>query len=47
MRWGSRARWLSRVLFMDGGRILEEGPAEAVINHPQHERTRAFLSAVL
>ncbi|WP_309304073.1 amino acid ABC transporter ATP-binding protein [Arthrobacter sp. CJ23] len=36
-----------RVVFMHDGRIIEEGPAESVINHPQHERTRAFLSAVL
>jgi polar amino acid transport system ATP-binding protein len=36
-----------RVVFMHGGTILEQGPAEAVINNPQHERTKAFLSAVL
>jgi polar amino acid transport system ATP-binding protein len=36
-----------RVVFMHGGRIIEEGPAEEVIGNPQHERTRAFLSAVL
>ena len=36
-----------RVVFMHDGRIIEEGPAEAVINSPQHERTRAFLAAVL
>ncbi|HKU11145.1 MAG TPA: amino acid ABC transporter ATP-binding protein [Sinomonas sp.] len=36
-----------RVVFMHDGRIIEEGPAEAVIGRPQHERTRAFLSAVL
>ncbi|WP_136610189.1 amino acid ABC transporter ATP-binding protein [Sinomonas albida] len=36
-----------RVVFMHDGRILEEGPAESVITNPRHERTRAFLSAVL
>jgi polar amino acid transport system ATP-binding protein len=36
-----------RVVFMHDGRIIEEGPAESVINNPQHERTRGFLSAVL
>jgi len=37
----------SRVLFFDGGRIVEEGPPQAVIDAPSHERTRAFLSALL
>ena len=32
------------IVFMDGGVIVEEGPADQVINHPQHERTRAFLA---
>ena len=35
-----------RVIFMDGGVIVEEGPAEQVIDHPQTERTRAFLSKI-
>ena len=33
-----------RVVFMDGGRIVEEGPAEQVIDHPREQRTREFLS---
>lgn len=33
-----------RAIFMDGGLIVEEGTAEQVIDHPQAERTRAFLS---
>ena len=33
-----------RVIFMDKGIIVEEGPAREVIDHPRHERTRAFLS---
>ncbi len=35
-----------RVIFMDGGTIAEQGPAEQVIDHPQAERTRAFLSKI-
>jgi len=34
----------SHIIFMDGGVIVEEGTAEAVINKPQQERTKAFLS---
>ena len=33
-----------RVVFMDGGVIVEEGPAAEVIDHPHEERTRAFLA---
>ena len=33
-----------RVAFMDGGVIIEEGPAQQVINNPQHNRTKAFLA---
>ncbi|MEU4739169.1 amino acid ABC transporter ATP-binding protein [Actinosynnema sp. NPDC023658] len=36
-----------RVLFMDDGRVVEEGPAEQVIGAPQHERTQSFLARVL
>lgn len=32
-----------RVIFMDGGVIVEEGPAEQVMTSPKHERTREFL----
>ncbi|MFE6688148.1 amino acid ABC transporter ATP-binding protein [Streptomyces sp. NPDC057743] len=35
------------VVFMDGGRIVEQGPPDQVLDHPRHERTRAFLSKVL
>ena len=30
-------------VFMDGGVIVEQGPAAEVIGNPQHERTKAFL----
>ncbi|MFD9796636.1 amino acid ABC transporter ATP-binding protein [Streptomyces sp. NPDC059070] len=36
-----------RVVFMDGGRIVEQGPPAQVLDHPRHERTRDFLSRVL
>ena len=32
-----------RVVFMDGGLIVEDGTPDQVINKPQHERTRRFL----
>jgi len=35
------------VVFLDGGRVVEQGPPEQVIDHPTHERTRAFLDRVL
>ena len=37
----------SRVLFMDGGKILEQGTPEAVFNSPTHPRLQDFLSKVL
>jgi polar amino acid transport system ATP-binding protein len=36
-----------RVVFMDGGYVVEEGPAEQVIGNPQNERTKAFMFRVL
>ncbi|PID75290.1 MAG: ABC transporter ATP-binding protein [Deltaproteobacteria bacterium] len=36
-----------RILFMDGGEILEEGKPERFFNNPQHERTRFFLDQIL
>ena len=37
----------TRVLFMDGGHILEQGKPEDIFNHPREERTKEFLSKVL
>ena len=37
----------NRVLFMDGGKILEQGTPEAVFNSPTHPRLQDFLSKVL
>jgi polar amino acid transport system ATP-binding protein len=36
-----------RVVFMDGGVVVEEGPPSAVLGSPKHPRTRDFLSRVL
>ncbi len=36
-----------RVLFMDDGKILEQGTPDAVFNHPQNARLQEFLSKVL
>ena len=36
-----------RVVFMDGGYIVEEGNPKDVINNPQHQRTKDFLSKML
>ncbi len=32
------------LIFMDGGRVVEQGRASDVINNPQHDRTRIFLA---
>ncbi|MBY0121252.1 amino acid ABC transporter ATP-binding protein [Bacillus sp. S/N-304-OC-R1] len=36
-----------RVIFMDGGYIVEENEPNEIFGNPQHERTKAFLSKVL
>ncbi|GHG51743.1 hypothetical protein GCM10018980_34690 [Streptomyces capoamus] len=36
-----------RVVFIDGGRIVEQGPPGQVLDRPRHERTRDFLAKVL
>ena len=33
-----------QIIFMDGGVIVEQGPAREVIEHPQEERTKQFLA---
>ncbi|WP_101847312.1 amino acid ABC transporter ATP-binding protein [Zhihengliuella sp. ISTPL4] len=37
----------SRLIFMDGGYIVEEGDPREVLANPQHQRTKDFLSRVL
>jgi ABC-type polar amino acid transport system ATPase subunit len=36
-----------RVLFLDSGEIVEDGPAEMIFDHPTEDRTKRFLSKVL
>ena len=36
-----------RVIFMDGGQIVEEGTPEAIFTNPQNHRTQEFLSKIL
>jgi polar amino acid transport system ATP-binding protein len=36
-----------RVLFLDGGKIVEQGPAKEVLGNPQHPRTQDFLKRVI
>jgi polar amino acid transport system ATP-binding protein len=37
----------TRLLFLDHGRIVEEGEPRAIFAEPQHERTKQFLAQVL
>ena len=37
----------SRVIFMDDGKIIEEGTPSEIFDNPQNERTKEFLSKVL
>ena len=36
----------TRVIFMDGGHIIEEGTPAEVIDNPKNERTKQFLNRV-
>jgi general L-amino acid transport system ATP-binding protein len=36
-----------RIVFLDQGRILEEGTPAQVFDAPRHERTRTFLTRVM
>ena len=36
-----------RVIFMDGGQILEEGTPYTIFNHPRNQRTQEFLAKIL
>ena len=35
-----------RVVFMDQGRVLEEGPPERILNRPDHPRIREFIASI-
>jgi ABC-type polar amino acid transport system ATPase subunit len=36
-----------RVMFMDEGRIVEEGTATGIFDHPKNQRTKEFLGKIL
>ena len=37
----------NRMVFIDHGQIVEQGPPSQIFEHPEHERTRRFLSQIL
>ncbi len=37
----------NRMVFFDGGQIIEQGTPEQIFSNPQHERTKLFLSQIL
>lgn len=44
---GFAREFADRVIFMDEGKIVEEGTPEEIFNNPKNDRTREFLSKVL
>ena len=36
-----------KVVFMDGGVVVEEGTPNEIFNHPKEERTKQFLSRII
>ena len=44
---GFARRAADRVIFMDGGEIIEKNAPEPFFNQPQNERTKLFLSQIL
>jgi len=36
-----------RLVFFDGGQVVEEGEPKEIFANPEHERTKQFLNAVL
>ena len=37
----------NRVVFVDGGHIIEQGPPDEILVHPKHERTKQFLKRLV
>jgi polar amino acid transport system ATP-binding protein len=35
-----------KIIFMDGGKVVEEGPPAEVLDNPKTERTRSFLRRI-
>ena len=44
---GFARRVANRVIFMDGGEIIEQNEPEEFFNNPQSDRTKLFLSQIL
>jgi polar amino acid transport system ATP-binding protein len=44
---GFAANVADRIAFMDKGRLIEEGPARQLLDHPRDPRLRTFLDLVL
>jgi ABC-type polar amino acid transport system ATPase subunit len=44
---GFARRVSHRIIFMDEGRIIEEGSPDAFFSQPKSDRTKAFLSTIL
>jgi general L-amino acid transport system ATP-binding protein len=36
-----------RMFFFDDGKVVESGTPQEIFNHPQHDRTKLFLSQIL
>ena len=47
MRWGFARDVSSKVCFLEGGTVHEEGPPERILKDPESERTRAFLKRII
>ncbi len=43
---GFARRVASRIVFMEGGYIVEEGPPDQMFDAPRNERTREFLNKI-
>ena len=37
----------NRIVFMDGGRVIESGPTKEFFSHPKEERSRSFIRSIL
>ncbi|MNE75853.1 Glutamine transport ATP-binding protein GlnQ [compost metagenome] len=44
---GFARRVADRILFMDQGQVIEQGPPNEFFDNPRHARAKAFLSQIL
>jgi len=47
MKMGFAREVCDRMIFFDGGTIIEEGTPVQIFDHPQEDRTKLFLSQIL